>query len=89
MLDYVSYISATIAGLMLFSIGVLGLSGMPFSVNPSITHLLEPLGWATKYDTAYFIAFIFMGIWLVLSVFVKLAAVLALALVVLKIVIVR
>ena len=88
MLDYCAYISATLAGLILFSLGVLGLSGMPFAVSPAVSVLLQPLGWQAGYDTAYYIAFVVLGIWLVLAVFVRLAAALALALVLLKILIV-
>ncbi|WP_322895222.1 MULTISPECIES: hypothetical protein [unclassified Yoonia] len=84
MLDYSAYISASFAGLLLFCIGILGLSGMPVALNPAITVLLEPLGWAHVYDTAYYLAFVFLGLWLVLCVYTRIAALLALALVMMK-----
>ncbi|MFN3662342.1 hypothetical protein [Yoonia sp.] len=58
-------------------------------MNPAITVLLEPLGWAAVWDTAYYIAFIALGFWLVTCVYARLAASLALALVLLKFVTLR
>ncbi|MFU8824251.1 hypothetical protein [Yoonia sp.] len=88
MLDYCAHISASLAGLILFTLGVLGLSGMPFAVSPAVTVLLQPLGWESFYDTAYYIAFVLLGFWLVLCVYVRIAGLLALALVFFKIMVV-
>lgn len=84
-MDYCAYICATIAGLILFCVGMIGLSGMPFALNPAVSVLLEPLGHADRYDNAYYVAMIALGVWLVLYVSARIAAVLALALILIKV----
>ncbi|WP_019955289.1 hypothetical protein [Yoonia vestfoldensis] len=71
--------------MLLFCIGVIGLSGMPFDVNPAITVLFQPLGDSRAINQTYYFALILVGIWLVLYVKARLAALLALGLVLLKV----
>ena len=87
-MEYCAYICASIAGLVLFCIGIIGLSGAPFALSPSVSVLLEPLGRGAQLDTIYYAALIVLGIWLVLYMQARLAALLALVLVLVKVVIV-
>jgi hypothetical protein len=85
-MDYCANICASLAGLLLFCIGVIGLSGMPFAANPAITVMFEPIGTSARLDQLYYLALIVVGIWLVLYLHARMAALLALALVLIKIV---
>jgi hypothetical protein len=86
MLGYISYISASLAGLILFGIGAIGLSGAPHQVSPAVTMLLQTSGWDAEIETAYYITLIALGIWLVLHIYVRSAAMVALILILAKII---
>lgn len=87
-MDYCASICASIAGLLLFCIGVIGLSGMDFAENPAITVLFQPLGSSPRVEQSYYLALIVVGIWLVLYIQARIAALVALALVLLKVLVV-
>lgn len=87
-MDYFANTCASVAGLLLFCIGVIGLSGMPFVENPLITSLLQPLGQSERVDQTYYFALILVGVWLVLYIQARFAALVALALVFAKILVV-
>ncbi|WP_322891397.1 MULTISPECIES: hypothetical protein [unclassified Yoonia] len=84
-MDYFANTCASVAGLLLFCIGVIGLSGMPFAENPTITVLFQPLGQSERLNQAYYLALILVGIWLVLYIQARFAALAALVLVLLKV----
>lgn len=84
-MDYGAYICASVAGLLLFCIGLIGISGATFALSPAVTVLLQPLGYGDRYDLFYYIAMIVLGVWLVLYLYARLAAILALALILAKI----
>lgn len=84
-MDYFANICASVAGLLLFCIGVIGLSGMPFAENPAITVLFQPLGESERLNQTYYLALILVGIWLVLYIQARFAALVALVLVLLKV----
>jgi hypothetical protein len=86
--DYCANVCASIAGLLLFCIGVIGLSGMPFDANPAITVMFQSISESRRIDHTYYFALILVGIWLVLDIRARMAAMLALALVLVKIVLV-
>lgn len=83
--DYCAYICASVAGLLMFCIGTIGLSGMPFTLSPTVTVLLRPLGYGERFDIIYYVTMVVLGIWLVLYLRARLAAILALVLVAAKI----
>lgn len=87
-MDYFANTCASVAGLLLFCIGVIGLSGMPFVENPAVTVLFQSLGQSERVDQTYYLALIFVGIWLVLYIQARFAALVALVLVLLKVVVV-
>lgn len=84
-MDYCAYICASVAGMMLFFIGLIGLSDATFVLSPAVTMLLQPLGYGDRYDLIYYTGLVVLGVWLVLSLQARLAAILALILVLAKI----
>lgn len=84
-MDYFANTCASVAGLLLFCIGVIGLSGMPFAENPAITALFQPLGQSERLNQTYYLALIMVGIWLVLYIHARFAALFALLLVLIKV----
>ncbi|MEL6167577.1 MAG: hypothetical protein AAFR35_02720 [Pseudomonadota bacterium] len=77
------------AGLLLFFLAVIDLSGMPAKPVESLTILLEPTGLGNTWDTAFFIGLGFLGVWLTLGFFIRTAASLALGLILTKILLVK
>lgn len=84
-MDYCAYICASIAGLVLFCIGLIGLTGTPHALSPAATLLLQPMGYGESLERYYYIALIVIGVWLVLYLQARIAAMLALVLVLAKI----
>ncbi|PRY79749.1 hypothetical protein CLV80_102395 [Yoonia maritima] len=80
-MSYLSSLVSSIAGLILFCIGAIGLSGVTVNPSPSITVLLSPMGYGDHVDSLYYWGIVFLGFWLVLYVFVRPAALTALAMV--------
>lgn len=73
-MNFLLYVAGTLAGLILFGIGFIGLSGMPVKPVSHLTILLEPTGLSEVVDTLYLQAFVVLGVWLLLSYWVRLAA---------------
>lgn len=73
------------AGLMLFGIGSLGLTGMPGEDMHPITVLLLPSGLGTTMDSVYYGFLTILGAWLTLCIHVRVPATIALAMVLSKV----
>ncbi|WP_157033192.1 hypothetical protein [Loktanella sp. S4079] len=71
-----------LAGLILFSIGIVGLGGLSVVPSPTVTMLLTPLGYGALVDNVYYWIMLFLGVWLVVAFYVRPAAFTALTLVV-------
>lgn len=84
-MNSLSFAASAISGLVLLGIGFIGLTGMPARPIEQLTILLEPTGYGHKVDTAYLIAISITGGWLVLFVWARLAATMAMFLVLSKI----
>ncbi|WP_439156240.1 hypothetical protein [Yoonia sp.] len=85
-MNLLSFAASTISGLLLCGIGLIGLTDMPARPVSQLTVLLEPTGFGKKADTAYLAAISFVGVWLVLSVWARLAAMAGMVLILSKIV---
>jgi len=79
------YLSAP-TGLILFGIGLLGLFNIQLTLNNVFSVLTESLNASPGIDTAYYLGLALLGFWLTLNMQVRLAAALALGLVLGKIV---
>ena len=80
-----SYVACSFAGLVLFAISLIGIYDLPSRPAEALTVLLEPTGFGSFFDMVYLWSLMFLGIWLVLFVFVRIASGLALVLVLFKI----
>lgn len=81
----VSFVASTLSGLILCGIGFIGLTDMPARPVSQLTILLEPTGFGKTVDTAYLTAVSFVGGWLILSVWARLAAITGMILILFKI----
>lgn len=84
-MNSLSFAASAISGLVFFGIGFIGLTGMPAHPIEQLTVLLEPTGYGHKVDTAYLVAISITGAWLILFIWARLAATIAMILVLSKI----
>ena len=88
-MDYVSYIACTISGLILCAISFIGIYNVPADPIASLTILLEPSGFGPLFDANYFKGLMIIGFWLILFVWVRAAAGVALAMVLFKMIVIN
>ena len=81
LISYLSNVVTSLAGLILFCIGSIGLSGLAVDPSPAVTMLLTPMGYGDKLDNLYYWVMLLLGIWLVMFVYVRPAAFTALTMV--------
>ncbi|MDE0590405.1 hypothetical protein OU789_10750 [Halocynthiibacter sp. C4] len=80
----ISYWAAAFSGLNMFAIGIVGTTVINADPINAIPILLEPTSLGPKIDTAYYITFMALGLWLVLSMFVRIPAAIALIMIMAK-----
>lgn len=71
---YVAQGASTFVGCVLFAIGLAGMAAVPLYPIDSISFLVQPTGLGPAFDQYYWIASMVVGLWLVLFVFARLAA---------------
>ncbi len=81
----ISYYISLVTGLILFGIGMIGVARIPANPIEQITILLEPMGFGPSVDNAYWLGLASIGVWLSLWVYVRIPAILALAMIFFKI----
>lgn len=80
----ISQFASIFVGSLLFIIGLCGTFGVFIRPIAEISFLIEPLGLAPHYDELYWYACIFVGVWLVLFLWIRIAAIAAIALIIFK-----
>ena len=73
------------AGLILFGLGVVGVTEIPHADMHPVTVLLYPLGLSETMDSIYYSFLMFLGFWLTLCIHIRVPAGIALALVLAKV----
>jgi len=86
---WVSEMSATVSGLVLFSVGLTGLFGYTLSSTSVVIILLEPLGYGPMWDEVYWFSMMITGIMLTTLFRPRFFAMLALLMIGFKLVLVR
>jgi len=76
--------AATLAGAVLLAIGLSGRMGLPLYPVDNISFLMQPMPLSAAINHIYWTTLAIVGIWLILYVFVRLAAAVALALIGIK-----
>jgi hypothetical protein len=81
---YISQIAATLVGCVLLAIGASGAIGADLYPIDSISFLVRPTALGAYFDHRYWVALSAVGLWLVLFVFPRAAAISALILILVK-----
>ncbi len=81
---YTSQIAATLVGCVLLAIGASGAVGAHLYPMESISFLVRPTELGAAFDHRYWVALSAVGLWLVLFVFPRSAAIAALILILVK-----
>lgn len=81
---YISQGAATLAGCVLFAIGLTGVIGTDLHPIASISFLTKPTELGVELDQLYWSGLAVIGIWLVLFINVRLAAIAAIVLIAAK-----
>ncbi|MDP5084223.1 MAG: hypothetical protein NWQ23_02300 [Yoonia sp.] len=81
--------AATIAGLVLFSVGLTGAAGRTLSDTSLVIVLLQPSGYGQNVDMMYWFALMFLGIGLVTLLWTKLLALVSLIFIIGKILVLK
>ena len=79
---FVSQVSATFVGCVLFAIGVSGIFGLEIRPIEPISFIAQPTELGSSFDKNYWYLLALVGVWLILFSFVRAAALVALVLIV-------
>lgn len=79
---YIAQGAATFVGCVLFSIGLAGLVGAPLYPIDSISYLVKPTALGPDFDLQYWMVSMVVGLWLVLFVWARFAAIAGIVLIV-------
>ncbi len=88
-MKFVPYAASTLAGLILFGLGIIGQYHIPAQPIDALTVLLEPTSFGVKFDDFYYFVLSAVGIWLVLYVLPRAASGIALVLVLSKMALIK
>ncbi len=83
-MTFLTYAASTLAGLILFGLGVIGQHQIPAQPLEALTVLLMPTQFGQGFDDAYYMALSAVGVWLVLYFWPRTASGVALFLVLAK-----
>jgi hypothetical protein len=84
-----SQVVSMFVGCVFLTIGLCGLFGVLIRPIAEISFLIEPLGTGPYHDQLYWNAMIFVGVWLILFLWVRLAAIAAIVLIAFKWAVIR